>query len=71
MTDSRKEGCDIVDMVFKWLDSCIRMYKFIVISIVQDIIHNSAKTIEEKVHEVWEHAKDALKPVISVSHPHL
>jgi len=50
--------CQIMDIVIAALKPIMAKFK--------DIIHNSAKTIEEKVHEVWEHAKDALKPVISL-----
>jgi len=50
-------ACHIIDIIIKALQQIMAKYK--------DIIH-SAKTLEEKVEEVWEHAKDALKPIISL-----
>merc|ERR1712142_964007 len=50
--------CKIMDIVIAALKPVLAKFK--------DIIHDSKKTLTEKVQEVWEHAKDALKPIISL-----
>lgn len=50
--------CEILDIVVAALKPIMAKFK--------DIILNSAKSVEEKVEEIWEHAKDALKPIISL-----
>merc|ERR1712142_887859 len=50
--------CQIMDVVVAALKPIMAKFK--------DIIHDSAKTLNEKVQEVWEHAKEALKPIISL-----
>jgi len=50
--------CQIFDVIVAALKPILAKFK--------DIILNSKKTLEEKVQEVWEHAKDALTPIISL-----
>jgi hypothetical protein len=50
--------CQIMDVVVAALKPILAKFK--------DIIHDSAKTLNEKVQEVWEHANEALKPIISL-----
>jgi len=50
--------CQIYDIVLRALKPILAKFK--------DIILDSAHTIEEKVEEIWERAKDALQPIMSL-----